>query len=217
MTINLGSDPWILICLMPLEILLVVIPALISSKIEKTSFAHEIHQMGLNTLFNSFFMQLKKIIAGLVFGCLLFLISGYLFFFFKHVIIENLLGKAFIVIAEENAIKSEPIRPSPLQLILILLFYLLLVSICEEAFFRGFIIKKLESKLNTRNSILFSSLCFSLYHVPPFFVPFQTMLTFLGYYFTLGILISLIFKLFKNSLLPCIVCHGVFNVLILLF
>ncbi|MBD3342602.1 MAG: CPBP family intramembrane metalloprotease [Candidatus Lokiarchaeota archaeon] len=55
----------------------------------------------------------------------------------------------------------------------------LIVGPCEEGFFRGFVLKKSENKLKNTSAILFSSLLFALYHVPPFLVPISTIITFL--------------------------------------
>ncbi|MFX1502753.1 MAG: type II CAAX prenyl endopeptidase Rce1 family protein, partial [Promethearchaeota archaeon] len=87
---------------------------------------------------------------------------------------------------------------------------------CEEAFFRGFLIKKLKVKLKLSYSIIFSSIIFTLYHIPPFLVPLTTIITYFGYYFAFGVLLSLVFVYFKYSLIPCSVAHSCFNILILL-
>ena len=46
MVIELGANPWILIGLMFLELLFILIPALIASKVENTSIKDEIIFMG---------------------------------------------------------------------------------------------------------------------------------------------------------------------------
>jgi len=46
MVIKLGANPWILIGLMFLELLFILIPALIASKVENTSIKDEIIFMG---------------------------------------------------------------------------------------------------------------------------------------------------------------------------
>ncbi|MFX0071969.1 MAG: lysostaphin resistance A-like protein [Candidatus Hermodarchaeota archaeon] len=217
MTIDLGRNPWILICLMFLEILLIIIPAFISSKIENTSVLQELKKMGLTIRSNSLTIKLERIFIGICLGILFFVMSSYLLYFFKDIVIKNILGKEFLKQAERNAINTQPIEPLLIQLVIIIILQVLIIALCEEAFFRGFLIQKLELKLKPSYSILLSSCCFSIYHIPPFLVPLYTIVVFFGYYFTFGVLLSLIFKFFKNSLLPCILSHGLFNVLILLF
>ena len=77
MSIQLGENSWILIGIMFLEVLLIVIPALIFSKLKKKSFRYELREMG----FQKNEDILIKIISGLGFGILFFFISNYLIFF----------------------------------------------------------------------------------------------------------------------------------------
>ena len=70
--------------------------------------------------------------------------------------------------------------------------------------------------MSITSTILFSSLIFAFYHVPPFLVPLSTIFTFFGYYFTFGILLALVFMLFDFDLVPCIIAHSLFNILLLI-
>jgi len=160
--------------------------------------------------------NMKKIIAGIGLGVLFFIIGGFLLFIFKYLLIENLFGEDFVGKGEGGAISSEPIEPSLVQLIIIIILHILIIGICEEAFFRGFIINKCKKKLNLTYVVVISAIFFAFYHVPPFLVPLTTIITYFGYFFTFGILLALIYIYFDYSLIPCCIAHSVFNILILI-
>ncbi|MFX1600330.1 MAG: lysostaphin resistance A-like protein [Promethearchaeota archaeon] len=110
---------------------------------------------------------------------------------------------------------TAPIQPTFIQLIILTTLQIIVVGPCEEAFFRGFLIKKFKIKLKLFYSIVISSTIFTLYHVPPFLVPVSTIITFFGYYFTFGLLLALIFVYFNYSIIPCSIAHSCFNVLLM--
>ncbi len=217
MAIELGGYPWILIGIMFLELLFIFIPALIASKIENTSIHEELKFMGFQKNEDSLLNNIMKVLAGVSIGFILFLIGGYVIFIFKNIVVKNIFGNAFVKKAEEGTINTTPIAPNLFQLIIIIIMHILFVSVCEEAFFRGFIIKKFERKIKTGVAILFSSIFFAFYHIPPILVPVSTIVTYFGYYFIFGVILSSLFKIFNNSLIPCVIAHGLFNILILIF
>ena len=217
MPIQLGEDPLILIALIFLELLLILIPALIAGKIEHKSVKEELNEMGFQKRNYPLNRILIEVFAGLGVGLFFFLISGYILFFFRNIIVENLFGTIFIKQGQEGSISSEPLQPTLIQLIIIIILQIIIVGPCEEGFFRGFVIKKYESKMRTIIAVLISSIFFSFYHVPPILVPLETIITYFGYYFIFGILLALLFKCFNNSLIPCTVAHCFFNILIILF
>jgi membrane protease YdiL (CAAX protease family) len=216
MAIELGANPLIFIILTLFESLLIIIPNLISSKIEKRSFIEEINLLGFKNSNDNFIKLIFKYLTGILIGIILFLIAGYLLFFFKNILVENLFGKQFVVIGSESMINTNPISPNFFELAIILALQFIIVGPCEEGFFRGFIIKKINKISNLIIAIIFSSICFALYHVPPFIVPLATIITFFGYYFLIGILLSSIYILFNFSLIPSIATHSVFNILTLI-
>jgi hypothetical protein len=132
-------------------------------------------------------------------------------------IIQQIFGEIFVKYAQENRVSTTPIQPTLLQFIVILLLQIFVVALSEELFFRAFLIKKFNKKFKPWFSLLISSFIFTLYHTPPFIIPFITIITFFGYYFTLGILLSLMYYLTDYSLLQNITAHGLFNILILIF
>ena len=212
MTIQLGENPWILIGLIFLEILFVIIPAYISSKIEKKSFKKLLFEMG----FQKNDDILIKIIAGLSIGVIFFSFGNFILIFFRHIVIENLFGTKFIAEGQEGVISTLPIQPNMGQIIILVILQIIIIGPCEEAFFRGFIIKKLNVKMKIVYSVIISSIFFSFYHVPPFLVPLTTTITYFGYYFAFGVLLASIFIFFEHSLIPCSISHSCLNVLLLL-
>ncbi|MCK4778572.1 MAG: CPBP family intramembrane metalloprotease [Candidatus Lokiarchaeota archaeon] len=212
MAIKLGENSWILIGLIFFEILFIIVPALISSKLEKMTFTDVIKDMGFQRNKNLFI----KVTSGISFGILFFFFGNYIIIFFRDIIIRNLLGYKFVQYGQEGVISTEPIQPNLFQLIIFIILILIIIGPCEEAFFRGFLIKKFQKKLKLAYSVIISSICFTFYHVPPFIVPIATIVTFFGYYFTFGLILSFIFIYFDYSLIPCSIAHSCFNILILL-
>ena len=222
MTILLGENPWILISLTPLELLFIFIPAFITAKIEKTSFFTQLKNIlllkteGYKLSKDSLREIILKILIGLILGAIFFLIGKYIFLFFR-IIVENLFGTYFINHAEINAISTQVFQPTVGQIIILIILQFTIVALSEEGFFRSVLILKLSKKLKLVVSIIISSILFTLYHTPPFLVPISTIITFFGYYFSLGLIFSLIFIFSHKSLLLVIICHGVYNMLFIIF
>ena len=212
MAIELGENPWILIGLSFFEVFFVIFPALISSKLEKKTFKDIIMDMGFQKNKNLF----VKVLSGISFGILFFFFGSYIIIFFRDIIIRNLLGYEFVQHGQEGTISTIPIQPNLFQLIIFTILILIIIGPCEEAFFRGFLIKKFQKKMKLAHSVIISSICFTFYHIPPFIVPIATIVTFFGYYFTFGLILSFIFIYFDYSLIPCSIAHSCFNILILL-
>lgn len=212
MTIQLGENPWILIGLIFLEILFVIIPAYISSKIEKKTFKNLLFEMG----FRKNNDILIKIIAGLSIGVIFFSFGNFILIFFRHIVTENLFGTKFIAEGQEGVISTLPIQPNMVQIIILVILQIIIIGPCEEAFFRGFIIKKLNAKMKIAYSVIISSILFSFYHVPPFLVPLPTTITYFGYYIAFGVLLASVFIFFEYSLIPCSISHSCLNILLLL-
>ena len=217
MTIDLGKDPTILIILSFLEILLILIPALIASKVEKKPLLAELKEMGFQKNPTTLRKMLLKVILGFLIGVIFFFVNSFIISFFVTNIVQILFGAQFVEEGINNAISTTPNSPTIIQLIVLVTIQVVIVAPCEEGFFRGFIVRKSHKKMKLLYSIIFSSIIFTFYHVPPFLVPLPTIITFFGYYFLFGILLSLTFVLFKNSLLPSSIAHFTLNILILLF
>jgi len=212
MAIELGENPWILIGLTFFEFLFIIIPALISSKLEKKPFKDIIKEMGFQK--NSDIII--KIISGISFGVIFFFFGNYIILFFRDIVIRNIFGNEFVETGKAGVISTSPFQPNNIQLIILIILQVIIIGPCEESFFRGFLIKKLNLKLKLANSIIISSIIFTIYHVPPILVPLTTIITFFGYFFTFGLILSLIYIYFDFSLIPCSIAHSIFNILILL-
>ncbi|MHA2287741.1 MAG: CPBP family intramembrane glutamic endopeptidase [Promethearchaeota archaeon] len=217
MAIDLGKDPILLISLSILEILLILIPTLIASKVEKKPFLEELKEIGFQTKPTSLRKMIVKLICGFLIGTIFFFISGYLISFFVNIIVLILFGAQFVEEGINNAITTTPLNPNIIEVILLIAVQAIIIAPSEEGFFRGFIIKKSNKKMKLLYSVILSSFLFSIYHVPPFLVPLSTIVTFFGYYFSFGIFLSLTFILFKFSLLPSSIAHFTLNILLLLF
>ena len=153
---------------------------------------------------------------GILFGVIFYLIGGFIFSFFVDVIIKNMLGFVFAENGLNNAISVEPINPQPIELVIIIILQVLIVGPCEEGFFRGFVLKKIKNKSNFILALIISSLCFTIYHIPPILVPISTIITFFGYYFSYGLLFGGLYMINKESLLPSMVAHSLFNIFVLM-
>ena len=217
MAINLGKDPNILILISFAEILFILVPSLIAAKIEKTTFTVEVKKLGFKIKNRKLKNIILKICEGIFIGFLFFFISQLLLTFYMRFIIQNLFGAQFVEEGIGNAISTQPINPNFIQSSLLIAIQIIIIGPCEESFFRGFVINKSENKVKLIYSIILSSFLFTIYHVPPFLVPLTTIITFFGYYFTFGILLSLVFVAFKGSLLPSSIAHSSLNILLLIF
>ncbi|MFX0022575.1 MAG: lysostaphin resistance A-like protein [Candidatus Hermodarchaeota archaeon] len=213
MALQLGEHPWILIGLIFLELLFIILPALIFSHLKRKSFMDELAEMG----FKKNEKLLLKIVFGFSFGIVFFFLSSPVIFLFRDLIIKALFGNEFVELGQQGAISTTPIQPNALQLAILIILQTIIIGPCEEAFFRGFLIKKFNLKLKVAYSILISSFIFTIYHVPPFLVPYQTFITYFGYYFTFGLLLSSIFLYFDYSIIPCAIAHSFFNILLMVF
>jgi membrane protease YdiL (CAAX protease family) len=216
MAIDLGKDPIVLISISFLEVLLIIVPTIIASKIEKKSILDELKEIGFQWKPTTIKKVLLKVISGLLIGIAFFFLSGYLISFLLNFIVLFLFGPQFVEEGVNNAISTTPVNPSILQLVILIAIQIIIVAPCEEGFFRGFLIKKTHKKIKLLYSVLFSSVMFTLYHVPPFLVPLSTIITFFSYYFSFAVLLALTFVIFKNSLLPSSIAHFTLNILIIL-
>ncbi|MHA1670863.1 MAG: lysostaphin resistance A-like protein [Promethearchaeota archaeon] len=217
MTINLGANPSILILFITLEILLVIIPNLIASHAEKKSFKEELIEMGFNLLNYNIKKGILLISQGIIMGLFFYFIGGWIFFFFVNIVIKNVMGTVFVENAINSAINVDPMNPQIIELVFIIVLQVLIIGPCEEGFFRGFILKKIKNKSNFLLALIISSLCFTIYHIPPILLPISTIITFFGYYFTFGLLFGGLYRINKESLLPNIIAHSLFNILVLIF
>ena len=212
---QMGNDNLNLIFLTFLELLLVIIPIIIMNLMDKKPLIVHLKSMGFDFSRFSYQEALLSIFEGIGVAIILFLIAG-LLTDVSFTIISSIFGDAFIQDAVSNLIDVSPTEPSILELIIIIFLQFLIVAPCEEAFFRGFIFKKLHYKVNYIFSLVLSSTIFAFYHVPPFIVPYSTIFLYFWYFFTFGILLALLYSLNRELLLPCILTHAIFNTIVLI-
>jgi membrane protease YdiL (CAAX protease family) len=210
-----GSNNLLLILIAFLELLLLAIPITFIYFLKKEPLSYQLKSMGFDHSRYNLKRVLICIFEGILIGSLFLLIANWLIYS-SEIIVSYIFGDAFIQDAINNAINVEPTRPNPLELTIIVLLQFLIVGPCEEGFFRGFLFKKLRNKLNFILSLLLSSAIFAFYHVPPFIVPLSTITFYFGYFFALGILLTLLYSLNKGLLLPCIITHSIFNMIVLI-
>lgn len=114
----------------------------------------------------------------------------------------------YLLILINEIIKTKPIVLSGI-------FYILLITqgllgpIIEEIFFRKFIYTKLTINLNKILAIIFTSIFFSLVHLPS-----DITVGFL--YFLSSIILTVVYEL-RKSILPCIISHSLGNILFYLY
>ena len=212
---QLGNGNLNLIFLTFLELLLLIIPIIILNLIDKKPLIDHLKSMGFDFSRFSYKKAFLFIFEGIGIAIIFFLISG-LLIDVSFTIISSIFGDAFIQDAVSNLIDVSPIEPSPFELIIIIFLQFLIVAPCEEALFRGFIFKKLHYNLNYFFSVVLSSTIFAFYHVPPFIVPYSTIFLYFWYFFTFGILLTLLYSLNRELLLPCILTHAIFNMIVLI-
>ncbi len=217
MSINLGQEPLLLILLIFLELLFVFIPAYITKFPDNSTLKEELLAMGFTKSQSPPLMQTIKFLSGVCIGFGFLIISDYLLFFLKTFITENIFGTEFLQQAEEGAINTSPVEPNIIEQLIITILFMLIVAPSEEAFFRGFIAKRFYQDSHNLLALLVSSTFFAIYHVPPFIVPIQTIITFFGYYFFFGFILAIIFKISKYSLIPVVVAHATFNFLLIFY
>ncbi|TFG00550.1 MAG: CPBP family intramembrane metalloprotease [Promethearchaeota archaeon] len=216
MTISLGQNPWVLIILTFFELLFIIIPALIAAQIEHTSIKTELNEMGFQKTKISKLNFILEIFVGGAVGFTLYIVGGFIYLL-NRILIQTIFGVRFFEAGKSGGISTRPIQPDIIQILIILLQQLLIIAISEEAFFRGFLIKKLDNKIPLSLSIIISSILFALYHSPPFLVPISTIISSFGFYFTFGILLSILFMMYDTSLISVIICHAFYNILVILF
>ncbi|MBD3195552.1 MAG: CPBP family intramembrane metalloprotease [Candidatus Lokiarchaeota archaeon] len=209
-------DPWILISITFLELLFLIIPTYIAKTIETNSLKEQFIDLGFTKSDDSIPNIGAKIILGFILGIFFFLIGGYILYFFTIVVVSNLFGADFLVDAQKGAISTQPLQPNILQLFILIMQQIFIIAVCEEFFFRAFLIEKISYKLNVIHAMIISSLFFAIYHVPPFLVPLSTIITYFGYYFFFALLLGTLYIVLNQSLLSVIVAHSTFNILVIL-
>ncbi len=155
--------------------------------------------------------EIKKVGVEVVIGSIMgvgMLFVAEIMAFAGYEITKALFGEEFYEQASAGSVNTSPPSLEHIQVVLVVILMFLVVASCEELFFRGMLISEIRGPLWIK--VILSTVIFSIYHVPPFIVPWQTTTTFLLYYFSLGIVLALLFR-WRGNLIAPIVAHGLFN------
>ncbi|MHA1560901.1 MAG: lysostaphin resistance A-like protein [Promethearchaeota archaeon] len=163
----------------------------------------------------NFWFRLADIIMGIFIGVSFYYFGGLLANTIRKVIIQ-IMGQDFYNTAAEGSVNTTPPPPPPDPLIIWTLIIIgvivifITVAFAEEFCFRGVLLKEFNHK-NKVFGVILSSFLFMLFHVMPGIVPWSTFLTFWLYYFSFGVLLSLVTIFQKGDLIVSIIAHGTFN------
>ncbi|MHA1473774.1 MAG: lysostaphin resistance A-like protein [Promethearchaeota archaeon] len=198
------------------ELIFIAIPMIVF-KLQKKDLKYEFrHRIIPNEMLNrNFWFRLADIIMGIFIGVSFYYFGGLLANTIRKVIIQ-IMGQDFYNTAAEGSVNTTPPPPPPDPLIIWTLIIIgvivifITVAFAEEFCFRGVLLKEFNHK-NKVFGVILSSFLFMLFHVMPGIVPWSTFLTFWLYYFSFGVLLSLVTIFQKGDLIVSIIAHGTFN------
>ncbi|MHA1511498.1 MAG: lysostaphin resistance A-like protein, partial [Promethearchaeota archaeon] len=195
------------------ELIFIAIPMIVF-KLQKKDLKYEFrHRIIPNEMLNrNFWFRLADIIMGIFIGVSFYYFGGLLANTIRKVIIQ-IMGQDFYNTAAEGSVNTTPPPPPPDPLIIWTLIIIgvivifITVAFAEEFCFRGVLLKEFNHK-NKVFGVILSSFLFMLFHVMPGIVPWSTFLTFWLYYFSFGVLLSLVTIFQKGDLIVSIIAHG---------
>jgi len=201
------------------ELIFIAIPMIVF-KIQKKDLKYEFRHRIIpdEMLHRKGWLRLADIIFGILFGVFFYFFGGLLSSTIRKVIIL-IMGEDFYNTASEGSVNTTPPPPPPDPLIIWTLIIVgvivifVIVAFAEEFCFRGVLLKEFNHK-NKVFGVILSSFLFMLFHLMPGIVPWSTFLTFWLYYFSFGVLLSLITIFQKGDLIVAIFAHGTFNSII---
>ena len=221
MGLDLASSAGAFFLFSAAELIFIAIP-LIVFKLQKKDLKYEFrHRIIPNEMLHrNFWFRLADIIMGIFIGVFFYYFGGLLAFTIKKIVIEN-YGQEYYDTASEGSVNTTPPPPSPetepliiwTLIIVGVIVIFVTVAFAEEFCFRGVLLKEFNHK-NKVFGVILSSVLFMMFHVMPGIVPWSTFLTFWLYYFSFGVLLSLVTLFQKGDLIVSIVAHGTFNSII---
>ena len=160
---------------------------------------------------------LKEILIGLSFAFVGVLMVA-LVSLFTEEIIEYLFG---IEIIQDNNLTTGFLPMDIPSLIVLSIIMILIIGTSEEILFRGFMQKGLERRLGSKMGILLTAFLFSMIHVLGFLLialdsPLVILISFLLSffpYFSISIMLGLMYHWRKENLIAVVITHGVYDVL----
>lgn len=90
---------------------------------------------------------------------------------------------------------------------------LVLGSIGQEVFFRGFLYNYMRKKFGENLGLFVQAILFSLFHVAFLILPAARALEFFFDAFLVGVLTAMLYRA-SNSIYSSIICHGIYNYLV---
>ena len=156
--------------------------------------------------------RLMDILGGILFG-IGFLYLGSFIYYWNRQLIIAIKGEEYFAEAAEGGVNTVPPTLAQWELILAIIVMFVIVALSEEYCFRGVLMReiKIGDRYPSAPGILLSSFLFGIYHVFPGIVPIQTFFSFFLYYFSFGMMLSLIVRIRRGDLIMAIIAHGTFN------
>ena len=219
MGLDIASSVWAYFLFCFSELLFIAIPMLVF-KLQKKDLRYEFrHRIIPNEMLdrNAWF-RFVDIIMGIFIGVFFYYFGGILAFTIKKVVIAT-KGEDYYNTATEGSVNTTPPPPPPSPLLIWgiiisgILIIFVTVAFAEEFCFRGVLLKEFNH-INKFLGVILSSAIFMIYHVFPGIVPWTTFVTFWLYYFSFGVLLSLITMFQRGDLIVAIVAHGTFDSII---
>jgi len=218
---NLIFNPYIIIISSLAELIFIIVPILFVGRyLQNPTLKNRFMILGVTSKGYRNVELFKEIIIGIAFALIGILLVNVvsifveisLEFFFGIEIIQEIASSS----GEFNAI----IYSSDLySLILLTIVMILVIGTSEEILFRGFMQKGLVRSIGKNWGILITAFIFSMIHLIGIFliIPFDStyfIISFLLYffpYFTLSLMLGLLFYWRKENLIAVMITHGVYN------
>ena len=222
---SLLSDPFIFILLTLTELILILLPLIVTGKyLENPNFKNRLAIMGLTVKSFSWKKLLKEILIGLGFA-----IIGVILVFLVSLMLEILVELMFgIEIIQDITGSGEDLEGlyanmDIFTLILLVITMFLVIGTTEEILFRGFMQKGLVRTTGKIWGILITAIVFSLIHIITIFLLAENLagilvsfiLNFFPY-LTISLLLGLVYFWRKENLIAVIITHGAYDSILII-
>ncbi len=228
--IAIASSPLFFIVSTLIEFILILFPLLYVGKfIERPTLKNRLELLGFTTKRFSKIGVVREILIGLSFAVIgVFLVS------FVSIFVEILLEFIFNVniVSNGESIPSSDVEiiissASIIEVVLLVLVMIFVVGTSEEILFRGFMQRGLVRTLGNRWGLIVTALIFASIHLVGFLLSYFmgaidqftfaiVMLLSFFPYFSISILLGLLYLWRKENLIAVMVTHGVYNSLTLI-
>ena len=213
---DLVYNPYFLIISSFFELIFILIPVLyVGRYLQNPTFKNRLGLLGFTVRNYDIKGIIKEILIGLGFA-----VSGILLVGIVSISIEmlyNIFGVE--IISTESDVELIVSSIDILSLILLAITMILIIGTSEEICFRGFMQKGLVKNLGKSWGILLTALIFSMIHLIGVFLllpdyPLEFVLSFFLLffpYFSISLMLGLLFYWRNENLIAVIVAHGVYN------